>query len=498
MSETPQNSKAKTTLVWVLLITVFALLFTLTRDPDLRYEEFDTFAADVEAGQVSGVRIDSNEISVSRWDGDDYRTLGLVDDAMTETLSRSGIIMAWGEAENPLRSFLLIGVPLLALLVLFFYFLKKGAAGGMGSVLDIKRSRAKLMEEVTVSFADVGGCEEAKEALGDVIDFLKNPERWTDAGVRLPRGVLLEGPPGCGKTLLARAVAGETDAKFYSVSASEFIEMFVGVGAARVRDMFEEAAKNSPAVVFIDELDAVGRRRGSGIGASHDEREQTLNQILVCMDGFENQANVVVIAATNRSDVLDEALLRPGRFDRRVKVPLLGRDQRIEVLGIHTGNKKLADGVSLDELADRTEGFTGAQLESLVNEAGLLAVRRARQQGENEIAVDADDFMQALVPRAAEQESFSVVDALLVESTTQLARAKGRGLVRIEQAEGGTVTGELLWADAMFLKLRDAEGRSTVLSKALVKSLEVLDGTEQSADGDVTPDRTLAVLPGTI
>jgi cell division protease FtsH len=488
------KGKVRTSLVWVALVVVFVALFTLTKTPDHPRAEFETFVADLDQGRVSGVRIDSNEIIVTLWDQPSYVTLGVVDDALTEKLSRSGIVVEWGEESNRLRSVLLVGVPLVVLLVLFFYFLKKAGGAGMGSVLEIKKSRARLIEDAKATFADVGGCEEAKEALADVIDFLKKPERWTDAGVRLPRGVLLEGPPGCGKTLLARAVAGETDAKFYAVSASEFVEMFVGVGASRVRDMFEEASKNAPSVVFIDELDAVGRRRGSGIGAAHDEREQTLNQILVCMDGFDNDARVVVIAATNRADVLDAALTRPGRFDRRVEIPTLSREQRVEVLGIHMANKKLDSEVSVESVADRTAGWTGAQLESLANEAGLLAVRRSRQSGDAEIAIRCEDIDEALVPRASEAERFDVVDALLVESTSQLARAKGKARVRITQAEGALVQGELVWSDAMFLKLRDDDGSSVVISKAMVKSLEVLDGTEWAAADDVVPDRLVGVM----
>ncbi len=489
------NEKRKTILVWVLLILVFVALFQLTRDEPLESEPFAVFLEHVEAGEVSGVRIESNQIRVSRWDGHDYQTLGVVDDALTQRLSDMGAVVAWGEESKPLRTLLLTAVPLLVLVGLFLYFLKKGAQGGVGNIMTLKKSRARLIEDSKVTFAEVGGCGDAKEQLGDLIDFLKSPDRWNDAGVRLPRGVLLEGPPGCGKTLLARAVAGETDAKFYLVSASEFVEMFVGVGAARVRDMFETAAKEAPAVIFIDELDAVGRKRGSGIGAAHDEREQTLNQILVCMDGFESHDRVVVIAATNRADILDPALLRPGRFDRRIEVPALDREQRAEVLAIHTRTKKLADDVSLDELADRTAGWSGAQLEALANEAGLLAVRRSRSEGLDETLLCADDFTRAIVPVDDRGARFDRVDSLIIESTTQLAQATGNAFVRICLMEGTRVEGELLWADAGFLKVRGADGTPTMVPKSMIKTLEATAGTEAADEADLSPDRWAGAKP---
>src|SRR5262249_32697902 len=245
------------------------------------------------------------------------------------------------------------------------------AGGGTASALELRKSRARVVAEAPgVTFASVGGCAEAKAELADLVAFLKDPEPWERAGVRLPRGALLGGPPGCGKTLLARAVAGETSARFLYVSASEFVEMFVGVGASRMRDTFELAAKHAPAILFIDELDAIGRRRGSGVGLVNDEREHTLNQLLVSLDGFDRGARVVVIAATTRSDVLDAALWRAGRFDRRIAVPPLSAEARREVLAIHTAGKPLAGDVSLDDLAARAEGMSGADLEGLVNEAG--------------------------------------------------------------------------------------------------------------------------------
>ena len=475
--------KLKTALVWLSFVAVFVLLLQLATPEPLPREDFAVLLKEMEAGLVAGVRIHDNEITVTHWDESQYVTLGVVTEELSQRLSEAGVRMAWGEPSNPLRSVLLVGVPLIVILVLFGYFLKRNGAGGMG-VMEIRKSRARLLtEDVRVAFADVGGCVEAKEQLADLLDFLRCPERWSAAGVRLPRGVLLEGPPGCGKTLLARAVAGETKAKFYQVSASEFVELFVGVGAARVRDMFEIAAQNAPAVIFVDELDAVGRKRGSGIGAGHDEREQTLNQMLVCLDGFDANDRVVVMAATNRSDVLDPALLRPGRFDRRIRIEPLSRTQREEVFEIHTRNKKLSEDVSLPALADRCAGWSGAALESLVNEAGLLAVRRTRQQEGGEVEIGMDDFLRALEPSRSEEQRFDAVDALLVEATTQLARATGKARVRITVAGFGSVEGELVWADANFLKLRvDGEDEAMVVPKAQIQAIQALAGTESATE----------------
>lgn len=385
--------------------------------------------------------------------------------------------------------FVLFG--LLAFVLALMWFAKK-MGGGQNNIFALRNSKARLAEESSkTKFADIGGCVESKRELSDLVDFLKSPKRWIDAGARLPRGVLLEGPPGCGKTLLAKAVAGETEAKFYYTSASEFVEMFVGVGPARVRDMFETAKKNAPAVLFIDELDAIGRRRGSGVGFANEEREQTLNQILVCMDGFESFDRVVVIAATNRADILDKALVRAGRFDRRIPIPPLTRDERITVLQIHTRSKPLAEGMPLGEVADWTDGNSGADLEGLANDAALFAVRRARDHDEP-TKIQLDDFRQALESRRQHRKSIDAFDAVLFEATTQLAEPIGRAIVRVTLQDNSTVEGEVVWVDPCFLKLRRTSDRQpTVIPKGQVIQMETLDGTTAITSDDVQVDRSL-------
>lgn len=288
-----------------------------------------------------------------------------------EIKDESGI-MYWIENLLPfLLPFLLIGI--------FIWIMFRQAQKGQTQALSFGKSNAKLNEPEKgkrITFKDVAGIEEAKEELKEIVEFLKFPKKFTDIGARIPRGVLLMGPPGCGKTLLARATAGESNVPFFHISGSEFVEMFVGVGASRVRDLFQTAKKFAPAIIFIDEIDAVGRHRGAGLGGGHDEREQTLNQILVEMDGFDNNTNLIVMAATNRPDILDPALLRPGRFDRRVVLDMPDINEREDILKIHAKNKKLADNVNIRQLAERTPGFSGADLANLVNEAAILAARK--------------------------------------------------------------------------------------------------------------------------
>lgn len=492
------KGKLRTALVWIAMVVVCAALFSLLREdkPDRR-EPFGNFLEDVREGRVREVVVNNNELTVRLTDpGDDYVTQGVVDGQLMTQLTDSGVEVRWKQQSD--LGVLLYPVGLVVVLLLVVFLFLRKAKGNTTDLLSLGKSRARLVgQDGKITFHDIGGCSEAKQLLGDVVEFLKNPQRWAQAGARLPRGVLLEGPPGCGKTLLARAVAGETNAKFYMVSASEFVEMFVGVGAARVRDMFEKAASQAPAIVFIDELDAVGRRRGSGVGTGHDEREQTLNQLLVCLDGFADNKRVVVLAATNRPDILDQALLRPGRFDRRIRVPALSRDDRREVLKVHTKNKPLADDVSLDELADCTEGYNGADLENLANEAALLAVRRQSQEDGKAIRLSMDDFRRAQSCAKARTRTFNRLDAVLIESNSQLAEPTGRAVVRVTLVDNSLVEGEVVWADASFVKIRSlADQTDTIVAKSQIHKIEARAGTDAADREDVKTDAWAARLPG--
>ena len=282
-------------------------------------------------------------------------------------------------------------IPFIIIFILFFFLLNQSQGGGGGRVMNFGKSKAKLYDDQKqkVRFDDVAGADEEKQELVEVVDFLKDPRRFADIGARIPKGILLVGPPGTGKTLLARAVAGEAGVPFFSISGSDFVEMFVGVGASRVRDLFENAKKNAPCIIFIDEIDAVGRQRGAGLGGGHDEREQTLNQLLVEMDGFGANEGVIIIAATNRPDILDPALLRPGRFDRQITVGRPDVKGREEVLKVHARNKPLDENVDLKAIAQRTPGFSGADLENLLNEAALVAARRSK------LKIDMSDLDEA-------------------------------------------------------------------------------------------------------
>ena len=319
--------------------------------------------------------------------GETLKNLGVTDEQIAKIDIKIAPPSQWGGWMT------LIGTLLpLILIGLFFFFILRQAQGSNNQAMSFGKSRARMFtgDKPTVTFDDVAGADEAKEELNEVVEFLREPEKFISLGARIPKGVLMVGPPGCGKTLMAKAVSGEAGVPFFSISGSEFVEMFVGVGASRVRDLFEQAKRNSPCIIFVDEIDAVGRHRGAGLGGSHDEREQTLNQILVEMDGFDTDTNVIVIAATNRPDILDPALLRPGRFDRRVvldRPDWLGRHQ---ILGVHTRGKPLAANVDLEAVAKMTIGFVGADLENLVNEAAILAARNNRKQ------IEMDDFQNAM------------------------------------------------------------------------------------------------------
>ncbi len=349
---------------------------------------------------IKSVEAKGELISLKYTNGDVKRTSGKLDAIQQELLAYGISLKQEPEEEAGFwAQFLISWVPMIALVFLFLFFIKQMQAGG-GKAMSFGKSRHRLMQEggKRVTFADIAGIEEAKEELREIVDFLKDPKRFTRLGGRIPRGVLLMGSPGTGKTLLARGVAGEAGVPFFSISGSDFVEMFVGVGASRVRDLFEQGMKNAPCIIFIDEIDAVGRHRGAGLGGGHDEREQTLNQLLVEMDGFEGNEGVILVAATNRPDVLDPALLRPGRFDRRVVIPLPDLAGRWGILKVHCRTKPMAPDTDLEKLARGTPGFSGADLENLMNEAALLAARRDGQQIE---AADLEEAKDKVMMGAA-------------------------------------------------------------------------------------------------
>lgn len=343
-----------------------------------------------------------------KYGGSKFKIPGNIDNSGYETAKENGIIPKYNnEDRSMLVTVLLNLLPLVLILGLFIFFMRQLQAGG-GKAFNFGKSKAKLLNESKkkVTFKDVAGVDEAKEELVEIVEFLKEPKRFTKLGGRIPKGVLLVGPPGTGKTLLARAVAGEAGVPFFSISGSDFVEMFVGVGASRVRDMFEQGRRNAPCIIFIDEIDAVGRHRGAGMGGGHDEREQTLNQLLVEMDGFEGTEGVIIIAATNRVDVLDPALLRPGRFDRRVMVGRPDLNGRVHILNVHVKKVPLSDEVKIETIAKGTPGLSGADLENLVNEAALIAARQRKKM------IDMDDFEQARdkVLMGPERRSMKVSD----------------------------------------------------------------------------------------
>ncbi len=380
------NDLAKNLLTWaiiaIVLVSIFNHYATVSGVPDaLTYSEFLNNVRNGQVGQVNIQSSDSgNKISGRGVDGSDFQTFGPPDPKLVDDLIEHKVeITAEPPAERSVLVDLILGVaPILLLIGVWVYFMRQMQGGGAGrGAMSFGKSRAKLQgeDQIKVTFADVAGIEEAKEEVSELVEFLRNPGKFQKLGGHIPRGVLMLGSPGTGKTLLAKAIAGEAKVPFFSISGSDFVEMFVGVGASRVRDMFDQAKKHAPCIIFIDEIDAVGRHRGAGLGGGHDEREQTLNQLLVEMDGFEGGEGVIVIAATNRPDVLDPALLRPGRFDRQVVIPLPDIRGREAILKVHLRKVPLDDDVKPKVIARGTPGFSGADLANLINEAALFAAR---------------------------------------------------------------------------------------------------------------------------
>ena len=381
------NNFGKNFALWIIIALLLVALFNLFQGSSSRAPQaqmaFSDFVSQVEDGQIAEVTIQGNNIAGQFSDGRHFTTYAPDDPTLVSRLQAKGVritAMPSEDSMHPLLSVLISWFPMLLLIGVWIFFMRQMQSGG-GRAMGFGKSRARLLTEKTgrITFEDVAGVDEAKQEVEEIVEFLRDPHKFQRLGGKIPKGVLLVGPPGTGKTLLARAIAGEANVPFFTISGSDFVEMFVGVGASRVRDMFEQGKKNAPCIIFIDEIDAVGRHRGAGLGGGNDEREQTLNQLLVEMDGFETNEGVILIAATNRPDVLDPALLRPGRFDRQVVVPnpdILGREQ---ILKVHTRKVPLAPDVNVRTIARGTPGFSGADLANLVNEAALLAARMGKR-----------------------------------------------------------------------------------------------------------------------
>ena len=389
------NNLIKNVAIWLVIALVLMTVFNQfsTRQTTQKAMEYSQFIDEVKQGRIAKVTIEGRVLKGVKTSGERFTTYSPSDPWLVSDLLKNGVIIEAKPEEEPslLMNIFVSWFPMLLLIGVWIFFMRQMQGGGRGGAFSFGKSRARMLDESnnTVTFADVAGCEEAKEEVAELVEFLRDPSKFQKLGGRIPRGVLMVGNPGTGKTLLARAIAGEAKVPFFSISVSDFVEMFVGVGAARVRDMFEQAKKHAPCIVFIDEIDAVGRQRGAGLGGGNDEREQTLNQLLVEMDGFEANIGVIVIAATNRPDVLDPALLRPGRFDRQVVVPLPDIRGREQILLVHMRKVPVAPDVKADIIARGTPGFSGADLANLVNEAALFAARA------NKRLVDMEDFERA-------------------------------------------------------------------------------------------------------
>ncbi len=389
------NNMFKNIAIWLVVALVLMTVFNQfsTHQAAQSQVDYSQFLDEVKQGQVAKVTIENHVLKGVKTDGKAFTSYAPSDPWMVSDLLKNGVVVQAKPEEEPsfLMSLFVSWFPMLLLIGVWIFFMRQMQGGGKGGAFSFGKSKARMLDESTnqITFADVAGCDEAKEEVSELVEFLRDPSKFQKLGGRIPRGVLRVGSPGTGKTLLAKAIAGEAKVPFFSISGSDFVEMFVGVGAARVRDMFEQAKKHAPCIIFIDEIDAVGRQRGAGMGGGNDEREQTLNQLLVEMDGFEGSAGVIVIAATNRPDVLDPALLRPGRFDRQVVVPLPDIRGREQILLVHMRKIPMAPDVRADILARGTPGFSGADLANLVNEAALFAARG------NKRLVDMDDFEHA-------------------------------------------------------------------------------------------------------
>ena len=404
------NNLIKNVAIWLVIALVLMTVFNQfsARQAPQKAMDYSQFIEEVKQGHVAKVTIEGRVLKGVKSTGEKFTTYSPSDPWLVSDLLKAGVIIEAKPEEEPslLMNIFVSWFPMLLLIGVWIFFMRQMQGGGRGGAFSFGKSRARMLDESnnTVTFADVAGCEEAKEEVRELVEFLRDPSKFQKLGGRIPRGVLMVGSPGTGKTLLAKAIAGEAKVPFFSISGSDFVEMFVGVGAARVRDMFEQAKKHAPCIVFIDEIDAVGRQRGAGLGGGNDEREQTLNQLLVEMDGFEGGEGVIVVAATNRPDVLDPALLRPGRFDRQVVVGLPDVKGREQILKVHMRKVPLADNVEPMIVARGTPGFSGADLANLVNEAALFAAR----ENAKEVRMDHFDKARDKIMMGAERRSMAM------------------------------------------------------------------------------------------
>jgi len=402
--------------LWLVIFVAIIALYQLVHTPRESYEEipYSEFLSSLDSGDVKELEFKGEEIKGQYVGASDdaaisFKTTGPANDQLIKTLEEKGVTFKFdSDKEGSLTSILLNWAPLLLLVVIMVFFMRQLQAGGT-KAMSFGKNKARMLSENQnkTTFKDVAGIDEAKEEVQEIVDFLKNPKKFTKLGGRIPKGILLVGPPGTGKTLLAKAIAGEAGVPFFIISGSDFVEMFVGVGAARVRDLFVQAKSHNPCIIFVDELDAVGRHRGAGLGGGHDEREQTLNQLLVEMDGFESNEGIIVMSATNRPDVLDPALLRPGRFDRQVVVPRPDVRGREEILKVHSRNTPLEDDVKLSVIARSTPGFSGADLENLVNESALHAAKFGRMK----IIMEDFEYAKDKVMMGAERKSLIISES---------------------------------------------------------------------------------------
>ena len=484
-------------ILWAIILVLIVALYNLFQAPTSRSPSrelsFTEFMASVEGNEVNSVTIQGNNITGQSRDGTQFRTYAPDDPTLVATLRSNGVdikAMPRSDGETTLWSILISWFPMLLLIGVWIFFMRQMQGGG-GKAMGFGKSRAKMLTERQgrVTFEDVAGIDEAKQELEEVVEFLRDPAKFQRLGGKIPKGVLLIGPPGTGKTLLARSIAGEANVPFFTISGSDFVEMFVGVGASRVRDMFEQGKKNSPCIIFIDEIDAVGRHRGAGLGGGNDEREQTLNQLLVEMDGFEANEGVILIAATNRPDVLDPALLRPGRFDRQVVVPnpdILGREK---ILKVHTRKTPMSPDVELTVIARGTPGFSGADLANLVNEAALLAARKAKrvvtmlefEEAKDKVMMGAERRSMVMTEDEKKLTAYHEAGHALI-----MLHAKGHEpLHKVTIIPRGRALGV-----TMFLPERDKYSQSMMELKAMISSLfggrvaeEMIFGVEHVTTG---------------